>query len=71
MKQLKTKPRRRPIFPAKASIFGAGRFNFSVRNGKRWVPTAIITEILPLTKVKQNPKYEISIYSICNLSDYI
>ena len=32
-----------------SSIFGADRFNFSVRNGKRWDPIAIITEVLLLS----------------------
>ena len=27
----------------KCSTIGAGGFNFSVRNGKRWYPTAIVT----------------------------
>ena len=26
-----------------SSTIGAGRFNFSVRNGKRWNPVAIVT----------------------------
>jgi hypothetical protein len=43
---LKALSRRRPIFP-QSSIFGADVFNFSVRNGKRWVHIAIITETVP------------------------
>ena len=30
----------------KCSTIGAGRLNFSVRNGKRWIPAAIVT-LLP------------------------
>ena len=29
--------------PTKCSTIGAGRLNFSVRNGKRWNPAAIVT----------------------------
>ena len=44
---MQSKFRRRPIFPdILSSIFGAGSLNFSVRNGKRCDPTAIITGIL-------------------------
>ena len=35
-----------PTFPQKnCSIIGAGGLNFSVRNGKRWDPTAIVTKL--------------------------
>ena len=35
-----------PTFPqTSCSIIGAGGLNFSVRNGKRWDPTAIVTKI--------------------------
>ena len=41
--------RRRPIFSKTSlNIFGPGMFNFSVRNGKRWDHTGIITEIKPI-----------------------
>ena len=30
------------------STIGAGRFNFSVRNGKRWNPAAIVTLVFVL-----------------------
>ena len=32
-----------PTFPLLRSIIGVTRLNFSVRNGKRWNPCAIIT----------------------------
>ncbi len=37
------KRRRRPTLPLMCSTIGAVRLNFSVRNGKRWNPYAIIT----------------------------
>ena len=37
----------RPTLPQSCSTIGAVRLNFSVRNGKRWNPYAIITLINP------------------------
>ena len=39
----------RPTLPLLCSTIGASRLNFSVRNGKRWVPCAMITMINLLT----------------------
>ena len=38
-----------PTLPLLRSTIGATRLNFSVRNGKRWIPCAIITMINLLT----------------------
>ena len=42
--------RQRPILPVgvPTSTFGASELNFCVRNGNRWVLTAIITGMAPL-----------------------
>ena len=37
------KKRRLPTLPRVCSTIGAGRLNFSVRNGKRWNPATITT----------------------------
>ena len=40
--------RRRPTLPGACapSTIGAGGLNFSVRNGKRWVPAAMTAQIV-------------------------
>ena len=42
--------RQRPILPSGVplSTFGASKLNFCVRNGNRWILTAIITGMAPL-----------------------
>ena len=42
--------RQRPILPVglPTSTFGASKLNFCVRNGNRWILTAIITGMAPL-----------------------
>ena len=42
--------RRLPTLPLLRSTIGVTRLNFSVRNGKRWIPRAITT-LMPLKKV--------------------
>ena len=44
-KKIIPKKRRLPTLPQYSSTIGVTRLNFSVRNGKRWIPRAITTLI--------------------------
>ena len=45
LKKIIPKKRRLPTLPQYSSTIGVTRLNFSVRNGKRWIPRAITTLI--------------------------
>ena len=45
LKKIIPEKRRLPTLPQYSSTIGVTRLNFSVRNGKRWIPRAITTLI--------------------------